>query len=165
LSEEFRTPRIATASMSATAPISSKASMNRTVRRRDDSRRSDKIMTAQPRLIASHATSSAAPFSRPQTPSAPIRLTAAPKSHPLRPCDEGDPNAQAKAAGARQNPNNQRASGSRRKATASPASRTGSNDRVGWIGKPNHRADDSANGPEGEERPTRARRRKTEPHL
>ena len=53
--DAIRVPRIAIARTSATAPTSSSASMKRTVRPRDGSRFSQRIITAPPKLISSHA--------------------------------------------------------------------------------------------------------------
>ena len=66
---------------------------------------------APPKLMISQAIRNAAPSRTPKTPSAPIRLMAAPNSQPARPCRAGVASAQASAAGTNPKPSSQSAVG------------------------------------------------------
>ena len=71
--------------MSATAPTSSRPSMNRTGRPTSADSFSLRIITAPPKLMISQAIKKPAPSRIPKTPSAPIRLMAAPNNQPAWP--------------------------------------------------------------------------------
>ena len=114
-----------TATTSATAPISSRPSMNNTGRPACGASFSLRIITAPPKPMISQAMRKPAPSRTPNTPKAPIRLMAAPNSQPALPCGDGVASAQASAAGASPNPNSHSASGLTRKCTRSPASIVG----------------------------------------